>query len=316
MIRRLGHILACAGAGFWGGEAWSAEVGVRAADGCADGSAIAEQAEGLLGRPLASVGGIDFEVDIAAGARGVWRLRVDTVDRSDGSRRTREIVGRSCAELVDAAAVAIALSVKASGAGGESRPATEPMARPEPPPAPTAPSSPASVERPSPRGPSAALGLVADAGALPRLALGPALEGSLRIGGLLVVAQAGLLPSQATKGTNQIGGDFTLVFGAALGCALTELKRITVAGCAGGEVGRISGRGAGVSDPRIGAALWIAGRMELGVGIPIATRLTLLVRVGAAVPASRPTFVVNGAVPVHRASAVTFRSLLGIELRF
>jgi hypothetical protein len=294
-------------------------VGVRAPDACADGSAIAEQAEGLLGRPLASVGGIDFEVDIASGARGVWRLRVDTVARSDGSRRTREIVGRSCAELVDAAAVAIALSVKASVAGGESRPATEPIAKREPPPAPTSPSSPASVKRPPPRGASAALGLVADAGALPGLALGPALEGSLRIGGLLVVAQAGLLPSEATigtMGTNQIGGDFTLIFGALLGCALTELKRITVAGCAGGELGRISGRGVGVTDPRLGAALWIAGRAELGVGIPIAARLTLLVRVGAALPASRPTFVVNGAVPVHRASAVTFRSLLGIELRF
>jgi hypothetical protein len=172
------------------------------------------------------------------------------------------------------------------------------------------------VERPPPRGPSAALGLVADAGALPRWAFGPALEGSLRTGGLLVMAQAGLLPSEATMGANQIGGDFTLIFGAVLGCALTELKSITVAGCAGGELGRISGRGVGVSDPRLGAALWIAGRTELGVGIPIATRLTLLVRVGAALPASRPTFVVNGSVPVHRAGAVTFRSLLGIELRF
>ena len=317
MVRRLGYIAACAGAGLWGGEAWSAEVRVQAADGCADGSAIVEQAEGLLGRPLASVDGIDFEVDIASGARGIWRLRVDTVDRSDGSRRTREIVGHSCVELVDAAAVAIALSVKGSVAGGEPRPATEPMvSRPEPPPVPTSPSTPAPVERPRSLRPSAALGLVGDAGALPRLALGPALEGSLRVGGLLVIAQAVVLPSQATMATNQIGGDFTLIFGAVLGCAARELKRVTVTACAGGELGRISGRGIGVTDPRLGAALWLAGRTELGVGIPIASGLTLLVRVGAALPASRPTFVVNGAVPVHRAGAVTLRSLLGIELRF
>lgn len=317
MVQRLGCIAACV-VGLGGAEARAAEVRLQAADGCAEASAIAEQADGLLGRPLASVDGIDFEVSIAPGGRGVWRLRVDTVDRSDGGRRTREIVGHSCVELVDAAAVAIALSVKGSVAGGGPRPAMEPEAnRPERPPAAAPPSLPAPVERPPSLRPSAGLGLVADAGALPRLALGPALEGSLRTGSLLVIAQAVLLPSsQATIEMNQIGGDFTLIFGAVLGCGVRELKRITVAGCAGGEVGRIAGRGVGVADPRIGAALWLAGRTELGVGVPIATRLTLLVRVGAAFPGSRPTFVVNGAVPVHRAGAVTLRTLLGIELRF
>jgi hypothetical protein len=116
--------------------------------------------------------------------------------------------------------------------------------------------------------------------------------------------------------SSRVGGDFTLIVGAVLGCGVRELKRITVTGCAGAELGRMSGRGVGVADPRLGAALWFAGRTELGVGIPIAGGLTLLARVGAALPTSRPTFVVNGNVPVHRAGAVTLRTLVGIELRF
>jgi len=130
-------MLACAAAALLGRDAWSAEVRVRAPDDCADAGAITEQVDGLLGRALATVDGVDFDVDVAAVSKQAWRVRVDAVSRADGSRRTREIAGHGCAELAEAAAVAIAMSVDANVAETRAPRRSEGAA---PPPAPSEPS--------------------------------------------------------------------------------------------------------------------------------------------------------------------------------
>ena len=50
--------------------------------------------------------------------------------------------------------------------------------------------------------------------------------------------------------------------------------------------------------PRLGDARWQALLAELGLSIPVAARVAVLVRVGGALPLSRPQFVVDGAIPM------------------
>ena len=78
--RRFGcaEALACAAAALLARDAWSAEVRLRAPDDCADAGAITEQIDGLLGRALATVDGVDFDVQIAAAPdqKSAWSVRV------------------------------------------------------------------------------------------------------------------------------------------------------------------------------------------------------------------------------------------------
>jgi hypothetical protein len=303
-----------------GTNAWSAELRLQAVDSCAEASAIGEQAENLLGRALGPIPDVDFEVDIAGGPKQAWRVRIDSVNRSDGSRRTREITGHSCAELADAAAVAIAMSVNAKL--GEADAASRPRegARPEPPPsvstsAPPAP-PPAPARAPEPVRPSVGLGLAVDAGALPSVGLGPTVAVALDRGALRVAVEGTFFPSAEARLASGAGGDFQLLLGGVLGCVTQSVGRVTAAVCAGGELGRLSGQGVGVSTPRLGSTLWLAGRAEIAGAIPMGPRFNVFLRVGIAVPASRPTFVLDGATPVHQSSGVTGRSVLGIGVVF
>jgi len=166
----------------------------------------------------------------------------------------------------------------------------------------------------APRG-SLTIAAVGDAGALPSAGVGAALElgydlGHWRFAGL------GALFASRTARVGSVGGDFNLAFGAALICRSQPVARVVALGCAGAEVGRLAGQGIGVDAPRLGRVLWLAPRAEVGAGIPLSTNLTLVARAGAAFPLSRPVFVADQAVQVHRASRVTARGTLGVQLYF
>ena len=78
----------------------------------------------LIGRPLAEVADVDFRVRIAETSPGKWRLHLETIDgkgsagRAAAVRGSREIDGATCAELAEAASVAIAVSVRSMEAAG------------------------------------------------------------------------------------------------------------------------------------------------------------------------------------------------------
>jgi len=156
----------------------------------------------------------------------------------------------------------------------------------------------------------------ADAGALPHLGVGAALAPSLRLRHLWVVVEGAVFATQEAHVSADAGGEFRLAFGAALVCLPYELARLTISGCAGFELGRLSGQGVGVGRPRLGSATWEAPRAEVGAAIPVGARLALVIRGGAAVPLSTPEFVIDGTTPVHRSSAVAARAGLGVELGF
>lgn len=320
-MRSLGHaVLGClvvATIGFVTSRAGAATLQMRAPESCVEAESVGDQVEGLLGQPLTSVAGVDFEVSIERGVGREWRLRLDTLDKEQGKRRSRELTAKSCAELADAAAVAITMSIK-SLADREPRarqphPAAAVVAAPtavavapraeEAPPAPT-------LSR------AAALTALVDSGAMPRAALGLGLEVALQRGGLRVLGSGTFFPSQQATLPNGVGGTFQLATGGALACLAQGLGRVTLLGCVGGEVGRLTGEGVGVSAPRARGTLWLAGRGDLGATFALAPNVAVVARAGAAVPLQRPTFLLNNDTAVHRPASLTVRATFGVELAF
>ena len=308
----------------------AAQLRTRAPGQCVEALDLAAQVDTLLGRPLSSIEGVDFEVEIAPRAGGKWRLRVDRIDQTE--RRTRELVGVSCAEVAAAAAVAIAMSIRSSESQQTDRAAQDANLSRAPPPAASPLLPPAGASRVVPLPPvvssarstapagvrgSIALALVADVGALPAPAPGAALEGALDLGRLRLIGLAALFASQRAR-VGAAGGEFGLAFGAALTCFAPSFGRAKALFCAGGELGRLAGQGEGLDAPRFGTVLWVAPRADGGLAWPLADspRLTLVGRIGAALPLSRPAFIADETVRVHRASRITGRAVLGVEVGF
>lgn len=285
------------------------------ADACLDAQTIADDVADLLGRPLASVTGVDFEVTLARGPAPEWKLRLDTIDAADAGheRRSRELTADSCAELTDAAAVAIAMTVRARPPA----PAPTPSSSSSPPPSalPTVVTGP----RASPAAPvtlAGGLAVVGDGGALPDPGIGVELGASLRHRWLRATVAGTLFASQVTRATGTTGGEFRLMFVSAQACFTQPVRRTLLLACAGYELGRLSAEGVGVFGPQLGSARWQAPRAELGLSIPVASRVALVARGGVAVPLSRTQFVIEGATPVHRPGSVAVRLALGAELEF
>ena len=164
--------------------------------------------------------------------------------------------------------------------------------------------------------PAASLAVVGDAGSLPNPGIGVEIGASLNFRFLRVAAVGALFATQQTRVSGDAGGEFQLVTGAGLACLPVELANLTLLGCGGYELGRLSADGIGVSRPRFGSALWQAARVEVAVAIPLNRRLALLLRGGAAIPISRPDFFIEGDVLVHQPSNLTGRFAAGIELGF
>lgn len=296
-------------AGFASAEA--AEIRVRSAGECAERGDIAEQVDALLGRPVAAVEGLSFDVDIAELPGGRWRLRLATTATGEGTTRSREIEGRGCAELADAAAVAIAMSIQSSDAPERSRVAA-PRVPDEPGALPATTVGPGVAE--TPRGLEVPLVLAAlgDAGALPTFGLGLALGASLAWHRVRLIGEAALLFSPEVRVADGSGGRFRLFTGTVLACLDHHLWRSGLLGCAGVEAGVFQGEGLGVSRPRLQNVPWEAARLELGLTRRLNAAVSLVLRAGVAVPWARPTFTINNDMyALHRAAPVTARLTFG-----
>jgi hypothetical protein len=303
----------------------AAKVLVNTSDECTEASSIEEQVDGLLGRPVVSVEGIDFEVTIDKNRDRRWTLHLDTIGKVKGSRRTRQLTANTCAELADAAAVAITMSIKAvTDTEGHPRPeanpspADESAAQHEAGPIPSIQRAPdqAPAVPPVPARKSLTVSAVGDAGAMPRAALGLAVDGSLQFRTVRLVAEGAIFAPQDVYVTGGLGGQFQLMLLGVLGCLTDEVGRVTLLGCAGGEGGRLTGTGLGVSSPHAEGTLWLGARAEIGTRLALGPRTALALRAGAVVPVFRPTFQLDDTRSVHQPSAVTGRATAGLELAF
>jgi hypothetical protein len=159
---------------------------------CDDPRQTTEEAERLLGRSLAEIQAVDFEVNVARAGERDWSATLVTISQPSHERRERVLRGTSCNEVTAAAGVALAMVVDASEQKPhtEEAPAAEPVNHPEetppvvgPPPAATQRARAIPPLAPPPRlGAAFSVGLVGDVGSLPAVAPGGEGAASLRYG--------------------------------------------------------------------------------------------------------------------------------------
>ncbi|HSS40094.1 MAG TPA: hypothetical protein VLT58_15105, partial [Polyangia bacterium] len=244
----------------------AATVAVEAPDGCVDPATLNQEVADLVGRPLADSPDTDFRLAIAPGRPGRWHLKLEAT-HGGGSEpaHVRELDAASCAELADAAAVAIAVSVRAL------TDLATPAAAPHVAPLPTGAGATIqlSATPPPPRWrPGVTLSLAIDSGELPQTGVG--VMGGATLGRRLIrlALTVGWLPPREAVIDNG-GGRFQLVFAAADGCFAPAWGNWTVLACAGAEVGAYEATGQGVARPTTQTTLWRAGRARLGTAVSL-----------------------------------------------
>jgi hypothetical protein len=256
--------------------------------------------------------------------RDTWTLELET-RRESGAPSTRTLEGKSCNEVTNAAAVVIGLSIRdsvpaAAGAVTETPPPaaaenpgdhSEQVAEPSP------------AVHPASQEPArrlahelaavVTLAGILDTASLPGPALGVALSGGARYAGFAFEVQGtALVPQMLELGAGQ-SAEFNLLAGALFVCLTPGAASLTLLACAGLELGRMSGEGHGVTNPKLGSALWDAVRLDLGGELPLSANWRLSARVGLMLPVSRPEFQLDGQ-DIYRPAALGFRAGLGVEL--
>jgi len=303
-------------------RAGAAELAWSAPAECPDHTDVAREVGRLVGEPLEAADRADFAVEIVRSGAG-FELTLRRTERDSGERASRKLRGKTCSDVTDAAAVAIAMAIQgddASAQGVEWQ--TEPREA-TPLPEPVAPSTSRmardrgtrSAPEPSPFYALGAVGGVVDFGALPDAAPGVELDVSGGYRKVRLTALAALFAPVSAPASAGGGGEFRFWVVGMLSCFEQPLRGYALAACAGFELGRMRGQGEGVTTPRERSAHWEAARLEAGVSLPAAGAFAVGIRAGAVFPFYRPEFVLDGTELVHRAAPVTGRALVAIEFR-
>jgi hypothetical protein len=308
-----------------------------APEGCPAGDRVTAEVDRLLGasgaRPPKA---LDVSARVTEDPAGGFRVHLETP--GEGGSREREIKGVSCAAIADATALIIALMIDPAAVAAAppalppsppSPPLPSPPPSPAPPPLPS-PSPPPSAPRPSP--PPAANGIRpsfrllawagADLGTLSSVAFAAGGAAVMVVGPVRIELGAGAWPARTVvvPARPSTGGDVSLVTGSAGACydvlAVTPRRPFELGPCGGFEVGRLHAVGVGVSTLGEGNALWSAARFGgLFAWAPIQW-LALELRVEAAFPFARPTFVLENDGDVFRPPVAVGRAEGGVEVRF
>jgi hypothetical protein len=302
---------------------------------CARSEQLVFQVERALGAPLAETGQVHLQVHVARTVpttRALLRIADESADPPISERR---LVAPDCDKLVDTLAVAITLAIEAAAPQPESLPVRAASA-PPPTSAPAVVGLPAAnasapsallLDRPLPdanasSGPiaRATARLLADVGSLPGPALGVGVGAQLawsrwvlELTGVLWGERHARLDAATTPG---VGADFSLATGALAACALPfDENSVAIALCAGAEMGRVSGRGTGITSPRTASGLWLAPSVEAGVTWkPGGSRLGLGARLGAAAPLGQRSFYLERLGTVHEVASLVARGGLSLEV--
>ncbi len=283
-----------------------------APEGCPDRAAVYQRSLDAVGYPPER-GRFDRVRGVVAGKPGAWLL---TLELSEGERRsTRSIEAAACAELAGAAAVAIALALGAEGPAWDEAPSA-------PPPAAQAGSASRlpldaapSDDRPAPRSRQAifALEAIFDASSLSSASFGAGVDVRFAWDALEIGARAVWLPPvrEAVRAGESV--QFELITLGPRLCYRALEAAVVGALCAGGDLGRFSADGGGLSrnSERLDK-LWISP----AAGVELRSELIdgVSARVGGEVlrPLLRERYTVNGDEVVYRPPDVGLRVHAGV----
>jgi hypothetical protein len=318
MLRRGGTRLlltataVCLGAG----SLHAATLAVDAPEGCVDVATLEQEVADLVGRPLAQVPETDFRLTIRQQPGGRWHLQLQASERAAAPEgaHVRELEAASCSELGEAAAVAIAVSIRALGetSAGPKREAP----RPAPPRSISPPLTNAAPAERSRWRPGLTFGLAADTGDLPDIGVGVMAGATLRRRAIRLAATLGWIPSRDKLVPGAPGGQFQLAVGTLDACFVPSWGSWSVMGCLGGELGAYRATGLEVARPETRTTFWRAPRGGLGAALALSGAVSVLVQGTAVVPWARPEFVVNGTDRVYRPDPVAVRVGAGLDVLF
>ncbi len=256
------------------------------------------------------------------------------------TRGFRRLEASSCGDLLEPAAVVIALAIDPDlalpdpTATGEQPAPPENVAALPPIEEPVATPTPATRAAPEPQPDSvrdravdrpereasrfharAGAGVAIDVGTLPRPAIGAALVLAAGLDRFELEARGAIYASQTEHVSGDASGELTL---ASLGAAACYrlLDVVSLSACAGGEGGRLRGRGEGVTDPG-SAAIWLLSAFAgVRAAQPVAGPLRLFARLEGVVAINQPRFVLENVGIVHEPRRVGARGALGAEVTF
>jgi hypothetical protein len=313
-----------------------ARVNLRwsAPEGCPDAAHVTGEVDRLLGeespRPAAQ---LDVAATVTRDDGGELTVRLET--QGDGGARVREIKGTSCAAVADAAALLVALIIDPVAASravpAPSPPVVPPPPVPSPPPpAPPPPALPPPVPvPPSPPGPASTLRpslrllgwTLADAGSLPGISAAFGGKAVMVIAPLRFELGGGVWFDRRTTVPQQpsAGGNVGLAAGSADACwSFLRPGPLELGPCLGFELGRLHADGFGGTTQGGGSVLWSALQGGALFAWAPVRWIAGVLRLDAAVPFARPTFVIDVPAPVYvyRSSPVVGRATLAVEVRF
>jgi hypothetical protein len=279
-----------AGTGLAGEEASPLELAWVSPQECPSGKTVADDALRLASADGKALPNVRAKVSIERVEGSSYVLTLTTETGGSGSVQTFRAA--NCSAVAQAAAVTLALLLNPTGAS-HSAPKTNGV-RPEP------------ASRRSLPLRAAAFGLVgAQFGLLPKM--GPTFGGELGLGLGRASAWLGAAygPPQRTllKGQN-IGGELSLFHAMLHGCGAIAMSSPSLNLCAGLDFSRVSGRGVGVADEKVGAIYWFS--VLGGAVTDLALHRNVALRIGAfaGLPLDHPAAFVEGAGDVQRPAAV------------
>ena len=264
----------------------------------------------VLPKPVA------FSVRVEARERGAYQLGLAV---HGGERELeRTVVLASCAEVQDAVALLIAITLDPSAEQRAKVVGTAPEQPSE--------RAPAAVEPAPTRAPRKPLlpawvaqlraGWIGDLHALPDASLGPALGIELGAGPLRVALGAAyLLPRSAHTAVPGIEGRVDLGAGMLALAYLPELGAVALGPTVAFEAGYLRAQGIGAADGRRVGTPWLAvlpgGRLDVRVHPRVALRLELL----AGLPLRRPKLALSGESVFYETRRLTARIEVGVLIR-
>jgi hypothetical protein len=243
-----------------------------------------------------------------------YRLVLETLEQ--GRRSSRLFEAASCDDLVDAAALAIALAMAPdtplAGSSADPEPASDLEQSTIP-----LDSAPSGANPPStaPRLRAfASANALIEYGALPRLGMGVAVSGGARLGALSFGAYGVLLASERLRVAPAQNVEFDLSLGGLRACYALFERAPRLDACAAFEAGRFNALGLSLAPAREAHDLWAAAGGALQAEWPLSGALGIQLRAEPMLPLIRKQYTVNGSESVHAPAALSSRLYLGLTL--
>jgi hypothetical protein len=277
----------------------------QAPESCPDAQALTRRLGALLGETPSHLGKLSSVRAVVQETPSGKQLTLDVEE--SGQHTSRQFESGDCSDLIDAAALAIALALH-----GEAAPPVEPLASSAAPPREldTNPPGP----EPSPWGWSLAAEAALDSGALPALAPGAGARARLLLGAWSVDGHALFLLNQRVALGNAEAVDFGLFVAGTRVCRDVLERAVHLAACATVEAGRFHASGAHLPTSRALADLWLAAGGGIEAEARAGGEVWLQFRLEPVVPLDRKRYAVDGSQVVHTPAALDLRFYLGLSV--